>query len=245
MRVALGDPRWDDDAWGVKIDLLLAEPPPVVSFTFGCPPHEVTEALRRAGSIVLATVTCAREAAMAAEAGADGLCVQGPEVGAHRGSFTPILEPAAGRSLATILREVAGATDLPRVAAGGITDASGVTAALRAGAVAARCGTAFLRCPESGANPLHKAALADHRFTSTAVTRSFSGRPARGLVNEFMRSHPHAPAAYPEINNVTRPLRAAAVARGDLGRMSLWAGVGFRQAVDRPAAEVVELLLPR
>ena len=99
-------------------------------------------------------------------------------------------------------------------------------------------------CPESGAHPLYKAALADPGFTQTTVTRAFSGRPARGLVNRFMLDHPGAPSAYPEINNATRPLRAAAAAAGDTGRMSLYAGEGFRAATDRPAAEVVEHLCP-
>ena len=110
--------------------------------------------------------------------------------------------------------------------------------------MAVQCGTAFLRCPESGAHPLYQAALADPTFTQTAVTRAFSGRPARGLVNRFMLDHPGAPSAYPEINNATRPLRAAAAAAGDTGRMSLYAGEGFRAAMARPAAEIVEHLSP-
>ena len=110
------------------------------------------------------------------------------------------------------------------------------------GAVAAQCGTAFLRCPESGAHPVYKAALADPRYTRTALTRAFSGRWARGLVNQFMLRHTDAPAAYPEINNATRPLRAAAAARGDPERMSLYAGQGFRAASDRPAGEIIDRL---
>ena len=110
--------------------------------------------------------------------------------------------------------------------------------------MAVQCGTAFLRCPESGAHPLHKAALADPRFPGTAVTWAFTGRPARGLVNRFMLDHPGAPPGYPEINNATRPLRAAAAAAGDTGGMSLYAGEGFRAATARPAAEVVAHLCP-
>ena len=117
-----------------------------------------------------------------------------------------------------------------------------VRAVLAVGAAAAQCGTAFLRSPESGAHPLHKAALADPRYTATVVTRAFSGRPARGLVNRFIAEHADAPPAYPEINNATRPPRAAAAARGDSGGMSLWAGQGYRQAAERPAAEIVERL---
>jgi nitronate monooxygenase len=141
-----------------------------------------------------------------------------------------------------LISAVRALTSLPLVAAGGIMSADGVGAAIAAGAVAVQCGTAFLRCPESGANPAHKAALADPGFERTALTRAFSGRPARGLLNDFMRAHPDAPAAYPEINNATRPLRATAARAGDVHRMSLWAGEGYRQATDRSAAEVVAML---
>jgi nitronate monooxygenase len=243
LGVQPGEPSWDDDGWDAKIETLLAHPPPVVSFTFGCPDPGVVAALQAAGSAVWVTVTGPPEAALAAGRGADGLCVQAAAAGAHRGTFAN--GPGGpDRPLPLLVRDVAGATGLPLVAAGGIMSQREAAAAMAAGAVAVQCGTAFLRCPESGAHPLHKAALADPRFTQTAVTRAFSGRPARGLVNRFMLDHPRAPAAYPEINNATRPLRAAAAAAGDPGRMSLYAGEGFRAATARPAAEVVELLWP-
>ena len=94
----------------------------------------------------------------------------------------------------------------------------------------------------AGAHPLYKAALTDPRYTATTLTRAFSGRPARGLVNQFILDHADAPAAYPEINNATQPLRAAAAARGDTERMSLWAGQGYRSAAELPAAEIIERL---
>jgi nitronate monooxygenase len=240
----LGDAVWDNDHWSAKVSALLADPPPIVSFTFGCPPREIVEALRAAGSVVAVTVTCPAEARLAADAGADCLCVQGAEAGAHRGTFTNDGGAQAGPDLGTLISEVARVTDLPLIAAGGIMSAPAVAAVLHAGAIAAQCGTAFLRCPESGANRAHKAALVDGRFTSTALTRAFSGRPARGLVNQFMLDHPDAPAAYPEINNATRPLRAAAAKAGDVERMSLWAGSGFKETVARPAGEIVDLLWP-
>jgi nitronate monooxygenase len=247
LGVQPGEPSWDDDGWDAKIATLLARPPPVVSFTFGCPDPGVIAALQSAGSAVWVTVTEPREAALAAARGANGLCVQAAAAGAHRGTFAngpggPDSLP--GRPLPQLLRDVAGVTGLPLVAAGGITSQRDAATAMAAGAVAVQCGTAFLRCPESGGHPVYKAALADPRFTRTAVTRAFSGRPARGLVNRFMLDHPSAPPAYPEINNATRPLRAAAAAAGDPGRMSLYAGEGFRAATTRPAAEIVELLWP-
>lgn len=241
LEVELGAAAWDDDGWAAKAELLVDVAPPVASFTFGCPPAPLVAALRRRGTIVMVTVTTAPEARVAADAGADGLCVQGAEAGAHRGSFTD--DPTAG-ALGTLdlLAAVRQAVDLPLVAAGGIALPAHVAAALAAGAAGVQVGTAFLRCDESGAHPVHKAALTGERFTGTAFTRSFSGRRARGLVNRFVRRHPDAPVAYPEVNNATRPLRAAAARRADGEHMSLWAGTGHRHAREGPAASIVEWL---
>jgi nitronate monooxygenase len=254
-----GEASWDDDDWPAKVADLIERPVPIVSFTFGCPGPDVIAALRAAGSSVWVTVTDPQEAGLAAAAGVDCLCVQGAEAGAHRGTFTNPPDPGttgagagggigggigggAGGGLLGLIAAIRGVSDLPLIAAGGIMDAGGVAGVLAAGASAAQCGTAFLRCPESGAHPAYKAALADPRFTVTAVTRAFSGRPARGLVNKFMVDHRDAPAAYPEINNATRPVRAAAAAAGDTDRMSLWAGLGYRVATTRPAGEVIDQL---
>ena len=243
LGVAPGQPQWSDDDWDAKLAALLAHPPAVVSFTFGCPEPGVIAALRAAGSGVWVTVTTPDEARLAAARDADGLCVQGPEAGAHRGTFSTDRETGPPVvPLRRLLADVAAVTRLRLIAAGAIMSRQDVASALAAGAVAVQCGTAFLRCPESGAHPLHKAALADPQFPGTAVTWAFTGRPARGLVNRFMLDHPDAPPGYPELHFATRPLRAAAAAAGDTGRMNLWAGEGYRAATARPAAEVVALL---
>jgi nitronate monooxygenase len=238
----LGEATWDDDYQDEKIAILLADPPALVSFTFGCPPAEVISALSIAGALVVVTVTDPVEAAIAAAAGADLLCVQGSEAGAHRGTFANDSETGEGDRLLDLMAKVADVTDLPQIAAGGIMTPGQVADVLAAGAVAVQCGTAFLRSPESGANPLYKDALVDPRYTTTAMTRAFSGRWARGLVNGFMLEHADAPAAYPEINNATRALRAAAAGQGDTERMSLWAGQGYRDARDLPAADIIDWL---
>jgi nitronate monooxygenase len=236
----LGAASWDDDGFGAKVELLLADPPPVVSFTFGCPPVDVMGALQAAGATVVITVTSPDEAALAQQAGADCLCLQGAEAGAHRGTFTNDgADEGAERPLCDLLAAVRRQTDLPLIGAGGVAGPDDVAAVLAAGAVAVQAGTAFLRCEESGANPVYRQALADPRYTSTALTRAFSGRRARSLVNRFVREHEGAPTAYPEINNATRPLRSAAAAAGDADHMSLYAGVRFRQAAARPAGEIV------
>jgi len=245
LRTEPGEPRWDDDSWAAKIALLLADPPAMVSFTFGCPPPGLVPEFRGRGTLVAITVTSPGEARQAVAAGADCLILQGREAGAHSGTFTNAGREDARTALLDLVARVAGMTGVPLVAAGGLADAAGVAAALGAGATAAALGTACLRCPESGAHPLHKAALADPRYTATAITRAFSGRPARALANRFVADHADAPAGYPEINNATRPLRAAAAAAGDADRMSLYAGEGFRAAADRPAAEIIGRLTAR
>jgi nitronate monooxygenase len=255
LGVALGEPAGGDDDWDAKVADLLADPPAVVSFTFGCPDREVIGAFQDRGAVVVVTVTSVAEAEAAPAA--DALCVQGIEAGAHRGSFANTAElgsegaeqvredgePALGvRELLAAVREV---TSQPLIAAGGLGHAGHVAEVLALGAEAAQLGTAFLRSPESGAGAVHKAALADPRFTRTAVTRAFSGRPARGLVNRFLAEHgPHAPAAYPHVHHLTSPLRKAAAAQGDADAMALWAGESFRLASDAPAADTVVRLLP-
>jgi nitronate monooxygenase len=240
LRTVSGPATWDDDDWQAKIEDLTSRPVPIVSFTFGCPEPGIIAALRSAGTSVWVTVTDEREAAIAVRAGADCLCVQGSEAGAHRGTFAN--RPGSDTGVVDLVAAVRAVTDVPLVAAGGIMSGEAVAVAIAAGAAAVQSGTAFLRCPESGASPVHKAALADPAFRETSVTRAFSGRPARGLVNAFMRRHHDAPAAYPQINNATRPIRSAAAAAGDADRMSLWAGQGYRAATSRPAGEVVEML---
>ena len=215
----VGAPSWDDDGYGSKVEVLLADPPPLVSFTFGCPSPDVVKALQAAGALVAITVTTPEEAVLAEQAGADCLCLQGAEAGAHRGSFTNDPGEGGGLPPGCPAGQVRDNTDLPLIAAGGLGGPDDVAAVLAAGATQVQLGTAFLRCTESGAHPLYKAALADPRFTTpprTAITRAFSGRRARSLVNEFVRAHEGAPAAYPEVNNATRPLRAAAQAAGDV-----------------------------
>jgi nitronate monooxygenase len=247
----------DDDEWQGKIDALLSDPVELVSFAFGMPGSDVVRALQRAGSAVLATVTTAAEAVQAARQGVDALVVQHTSAGGHSAAFLPAPEaqPAyaaqpgsrtaelPGGTTAELLAEVRAAVELPLVAAGGIMDAAGLDAVLRAGAVAAQLGTAFLRTDESGAKQLHKDGLTDPHFGRTRLTRAFTGRQARALENEFVRDHPAAPEAYPAVHHLTAPLRAAATAAGDAERLNLWAGTGWQKAQAGPVAGVVQGLL--
>ncbi|MEU9145851.1 nitronate monooxygenase [Streptomyces sp. NPDC048349] len=234
-----------DDGYEAKLAILLEDPVPVVSFTFGAPAPAVLAALRRAGTYTVVTATSVEEARSAQEAGADAVCVQGVEAGGHQGTHRddPQADGTASVGLLALVAQVREAVALPIIAAGGLMRGSQIAALLAAGAEAAQLGTAFLACPESGADPLHKKALTDPLFVRTELTRAFSGRPGRGLVNRFMREHgPYAPAAYPQVHHLTSGLRKAAAAAGDPQGMALWAGQGHRLARALPAGELMEVL---
>ncbi|GAA2145736.1 nitronate monooxygenase [Kitasatospora kazusensis] len=232
----------DRDEWDAKIAALLADPVPVVSYTFGLPSPAEAAALRAVGSTQVGTVTTAAEALAAVATGMDVLCVQGPEAGGHRATHRADAVPGE-TPLPALLAEVRRVTDLPLIAAGGLGDGPAVAAALRAGATAVQLGTAFLRADESGASPAHRAALVDGRLTETVVTRVFTGRPARALRNAFVdRYQPYAPTAYPEVHHLTQPLRAAAAKRGDTEALHLWAGTSHCLARTGPAADITREL---
>jgi nitronate monooxygenase len=238
LGVALGEPRWDDDAYGEKLAVVESARVHLVSFTFGCPTSEVVDRLHSAGIQVAVTVTSAREAQVADGAGADLLAVQGTEAGGHQGSFTD-LEP--NRSpLLSLLGEVRESTAVPMIGCGGVMNGHDAASALDAGAIAVQVGTALLCTPEAGTSAPYRQALLDGRYPDTIVTRAYSGRFARGLANRFaIEHHRQAPQAYPEVHHLTRPLRAAATAVGDASVPNLWAGIGWRQITTEPAAAIV------
>lgn len=235
-----GEPRFTDDDLAAKVDRLVDLSPDVVSFAFGLPPGGAVERLHAAGSAVWVTVTGPADAVAATAAGADALVVQGWEAGGHRGGSS---DQEPGRlGLLPLLALVRRATDLPLVAAGGIADGAGVAAVLAAGASLAQLGTAFLRTPEAGTTPQHASALAEDDRPTT-VTRAFTGRAARALVNRATTElGDDAPAAYPEVHFLTAPVRAAARAAGDVEGMHLWAGQAHVLARELPAGELVRRL---
>lgn len=241
----LGDPdSGRDDGYDAKLAVLLDDPVPVVSFHFGVPSREALERLRRAGTFTLVTATTAEEAVAVERAGADAVIAQGVEAGGHQGTHRDVPEnDGTGLGLLSLITQIREAVHVPVVAAGGIMRGAQIAAVLAAGASAAQLGTAFLATPESGAPAVHKEALTNPLFVRTELTRAFTGRPARGLVNRFLREHgPYAPAAYPEINHLISPLRKAAAKAGDAQGMALWAGQGHRLARDLPAGQLVEVL---
>lgn len=254
IRDALGLPpgrppaRWCQD-YREQLETLIELRVPVTSFTFGLLDRAEIERLHRSGSIVLGTATNVAEARAWAENGADAVCAQGAEAGAHRGTFLGGLDEGLIGTLA-LVPQVVDAVRIPVVAAGGIADGRGIAAALMLGAAGAQIGTLFLNCAEVPITPGYRWALRTACETDTRVTRALTGRYARGIVNDFIRrldARQQEVPAYPVQNALTGEIRRAAADSNRPEFMSLWAGqaVGLlaRRPAGQPAGDLVAALV--
>ncbi|SIS77778.1 NAD(P)H-dependent flavin oxidoreductase [Alicyclobacillus vulcanalis] len=232
-----------------QMEVILEERVPVISFTFGCPDPQVIARWKEGGASIIGTATTPEEAVQLEQAGCDAIVAQGYEAGGHRGTFLPMDETRLIGTMA-LVPQVVDRVRVPVVAAGGIMDGRGILAALALGASAVQMGTRFLVAEESGTHPAYKHAILSWRDRGTRLTRSFSGRFARGIRNAFMDALDHAVDAkeieippYPLQNTLTQPIRRQAQQQNDAERMSLWAGQGYPLARPMPALAVVQELL--
>ena len=228
-----------------QLEAVLEARPEVFSFTFGVPAPQDISRLRARGILVLGTATTVAEARLLQQAGVDGIVAQGAEAGAHRGTFAGPFEASMVPTL-QLVRQICGTASVPVIASGGLMDGRDIRHALDAGAAATQLGTVFLASPECGASPAYKNAVLTAKSDTTVITRAFSGRPARGLRNEFITRLEGREAAilpFPVQNALTRAMRAAAASRGLAGFLSLWAGKGVTRARSLPAGELVRTLM--
>lgn len=219
----------------------------VFSFTFGILPVETVEIVKQRRLFLMGTATTVSEAIALEETGVDALVAQGSEAGGHRGTFGGDFTSGMIGTI-SLVPQIADAVKIPVVASGGIMDGRGIAAALALGASAVQMGTAFLTCDEAGIPNVYKEAILHAREDETRVTRAFSGRPARGIINRFMTELESEDAAdailpFPLQNALTRPLRTAAAKQGRPEFLSLWAGQGVRLARRQTAAQLVERLV--
>ena len=221
-------------------DVLEDFRPPVVSFHFGLPSPELVARVKAWGAVVLSSATTLEEALWLEARGVDAVIAQGAEAGGHRGMFlTDDVTTQVGTM--ALVPQLAHALAVPVIAAGSIADRAAVEAAHRLGAAGTQVGTAYLLCPEASTSALHRTAVASTAARHTALTNVFTGRPARGIVNRFMREcGPLADdvPAFPLASAAVAPLRAAAERNGSGDFSPLWAGQRAADARAVPAAEV-------
>lgn len=220
----------------------------VFSFTFGILPAEAISAIKARGMFLMGTATTVAEAVELEKAGVDAVVTQGSESGGHRGTFSGDFSAGLIGTIA-LVPQVVDTVRVPVVASGGIMDGRGIAAALVLGASAVQLGTAFLTCKEAGIPEAYKQAIISAREDQTRITRAFSGRPARGIVNRFMTEMESSEEAaakippFPVQNALTRPLRTAAGKQGRAEFLSLWAGQGMRLARRQSASDLIARLV--
>jgi nitronate monooxygenase len=225
-------------------DLVAEFHPEVVSFHFGLPDKNLLRRARETGAKILSSATSVTEARWLEDQGCDAIIAQGFEAGGHRGVF--LTEDVATQvGTMALVPQVVDAVKVPVIAAGGIADARGIVAAFALGAAAVQIGTAYLRCPEARINPLHRQALKNVKDDETAITNVFTGRPARAIVNRFMREvgpMSELPPEFPLPAGALAPLRAKAEAAGSVDFTPLWSGQAARLGRELPAAELTKRL---
>jgi nitronate monooxygenase len=234
------------DPFSEQLPAALESGASVFSFTFGIPPTSAIEAIKARGMVLIGTATTVEEAMALEKAGVDAVVTQGSEAGGHRATFAADFDAAMVGTMA-LVPQVVDAVTVPVIASGGIMDGRGIAAALALGASAVQMGTAFLTCHEAGIPEAYKQAILAAYEHQTRLTRAFSGRPARGIVNRFMTEVDRVDASetilpFPLQNALTRPLRNAAAKQGRVEFLSLWSGQGVRLARRQSAANLIARL---
>ena len=227
------------------LEAVLDLRPAVVSFHFGLPTSDAFKAIKAAGLFTMSSATNVTEARELEARGIDAVIAQGFEAGGHRATFSEPYERGPVGTLA-LVPQIVDAVSIPVIAAGGIGDGRGIAAALALGASAVQLGTAFLTCPESAAHPLYRRALNEARDDKTQITHAFSGRPARGLENRYLREmagHEDTYPDFPILNTLTGPLRKASANQNNPDFMSLWSGQSAAMSRNLPASELIQLLV--
>ncbi|CAN6959249.1 MULTISPECIES: nitronate monooxygenase family protein [Psychrobacter] len=234
-----------------QLKVLYDNPVPVASFTFGIISAEQVQGLKDLGTRVIGTANHPLEAKAWAEIGVDAVCVQGVEAGGHRGGWLPQSENDP-LGLLTLISQTRACTDIPLIAAGGIMTGQAIKAIQTAGAELAQIGTAFLTTDTCGINDTYKQALLDasenKRSSETRLTQLFSGKQARGLLNDYLRDFAQFESAYelppyPQLNAMTKVLRAHAKQNLDAEYQSLWAGQGVALVRQERTIELLERLV--
>lgn len=215
-----------------QYEILMEEKVSVISTAFGILPRDKMAQAKEQGIKVTTMITTVREAQLAESEGTDIIIAQGSDAGGHRSTFE-IEKNSLGAAVGTfsLVPQVVDAVSVPVVAAGGIMDSRGLIAALALGAQGVQMGTAFLTTMESGAHSVYKQALINSTEESTVITKAFSGRPARGIKNAFIKAYEDmnlSPADFPTQNTLTNDIRKQAALQDNPEYMSLWAGQGTR-----------------
>lgn len=237
-------PDFSDHDYQAKIDVIVQEAPPIVSFTFALPSREVMQRVKDAGCLTVLQATTPEGMRAALELEPDAVTIQSIAAGGHRAALDGIEDGLEDAALIDLVKQVRPLTDLPLIAAGGVATPGDVRQLLDAGADAVQVGTLFMTTQEAGTNDTHRKALLELHDRTTMLTRAFSGKLARTIENEFAKKYSEvAPALYPAVNTLTSKMKRKASADGNFEKLHLWAGTGFKNCRENTAAEVIDYLV--
>ncbi|MGG3626331.1 nitronate monooxygenase [Bacillus gobiensis] len=234
-------PEQSESLFEKQMEVILEQRVPVCSFTFGIASKELIRDLKKENITVIGTATTVEEAMINEEKGVDLIVVQGSEAGGHRGTFSVPFENAMIGTMA-LIPQAADHIHTPIIAAGGIMDGRGVLASQVLGAQGVQMGTAFVTCLESGAKKQHKEAILNTSEEKAVMTSAFSGKPARGIDNQFiqaMKGHEDKLLAYPAQNTLTNDIRKEAAKQNRPEWMSMWSGQAPRLSKNKSARDIM------
>jgi len=226
-----------------RIEAIIAEQCRIVSFTFGNLDKQSIERLKENDIILIGTCTSAEEAKTLEQSGIDLICVQGIEAGGHRGSFADENIPRIGGL--SLLSQVCDSVKVPLIYAGGIYNAKTLLAAKTLGAQGFQIGSLLLGSAESALQEFEKQRLRNAKESDIVLTRSFTGRYARGLKNTFIETIENTAniLPYPFQNKLTAGLRKVAKANGNADFVSIWTGQSINPYSGASTTEIIRDLI--
>lgn len=226
-----------------QLDAIIAEGCKVVSFTFGNLDPRSIEQLKSKGTVLIGTCTSVKEAEILAQSEIDIICVQGIEAGGHRGTFaTEDIPKIGGLSL---LAQVSEAVKVPLLYAGGIYNAKTLLAAQALGASGFQIGSLLLGSAESALHNFEKERLRKVKEYDIVLTKSFSGRFARGIQNTFIKETEEKGLIlpYPYQNKLTGELRKIARINRQVEFVNIWMGQSISEFNGDSTSTIIKRLI--
>ncbi len=226
-----------------QIDAISDENCKILSFTFGNLDDKSIRKLKENGVTLIGTCTSVEEALALEKSGIDIICVQGIEAGGHRGSFEAENIPKIGGL--SLLSQVYDSVKVPLIYAGGIYNDKTLKASKKLGAQGFQVGSILLASQESALQPFEKERLKNVNEKEILLTKSFSGRYARGVENTFIRTLDNSVyiLPYPYQNKLTNELRKVAKAMNNLDFVNIWVGQSIHNYSELLTEEILKKLI--
>lgn len=226
-----------------QVDAIIDENCEILSFTFGNLDNKCIHKLKENDIVLIGTCTSVEEAVILEKSGIDLICVQGIEAGGHRGSFEAENIPEIGGL--SLLPQVYDSVKVPLIYAGGIYDVKTLTASKELGAQGFQVGSILLASQESAIQPFEKEFLKNAKEKDIVLTKSFSGRYARGIQNKFIRTLESSKfiLPYPYQNKLTNELRRVAKSMNNANFVNIWTGQSIHNYSELSTEEILRKLI--